>query len=120
MGDSPKKTYLHWDRPLLTSATERLLTDFGERLVDLSDTLLLLPTLPALLTDTVRLPPLPRDTAHSIDESPTHTAVPALLKPARPLSELTTTPYPAPTTLTFTLPVVPIFTPTALLMDAAS
>ena len=44
MGDSPKKTYLHWDRPLLTSATERLLTDSGERLVDLSDTLLLLPT----------------------------------------------------------------------------
>ena len=28
----------------MTSATERLLTDFGERLVDLSDTLLLLPT----------------------------------------------------------------------------
>jgi len=44
MGDFPKKTYLHWDRPLLTSATEWLLGDSRERLVDLSDTLLLLAT----------------------------------------------------------------------------
>ena len=44
MGDSPKKTYLPWGRPLLSSATEWLLADSDERLVDLSDTLLLLPT----------------------------------------------------------------------------
>ena len=44
MGDSPKKTYLPWGRPLLSSATEWLLADSDERLVDLSDRLLLLPT----------------------------------------------------------------------------
>ena len=44
MGDSPKKTYFPWGRPLLSSATEWLLADSDERLVDLSDGLLLLPT----------------------------------------------------------------------------
>ena len=44
MGADPKTTYLTWDKPLLTSATEWLLADSGERLADLSDTMLLLPT----------------------------------------------------------------------------
>ena len=44
MGELPNKSYLNWDKPLLSSATEWLLSGCEDRLADLSDTLLLLPT----------------------------------------------------------------------------
>ncbi|RTZ69554.1 MAG: hypothetical protein DSZ35_02325 [Verrucomicrobia bacterium] len=44
MGVAPKITYLTWDKPLLTSATEWLLADESSDSADLSATLLLLPT----------------------------------------------------------------------------
>ena len=44
MGVAPKTTYLTWDKPLLTSATEWLLADVSSNSADLSTTLLLLPT----------------------------------------------------------------------------
>ncbi|MCH2593939.1 MAG: hypothetical protein MKZ85_13090, partial [Pedosphaera sp.] len=44
MGVAPKRTYLTWDKPLLTSATEWLLAKVSSNSADLSATLLLLPT----------------------------------------------------------------------------
>ena len=44
MGELPKKHYLNWDRPLLSLSTEWLLSLSSERSLDLSDTLILLPT----------------------------------------------------------------------------
>ncbi|MEE2614293.1 MAG: PD-(D/E)XK nuclease family protein [Verrucomicrobiota bacterium] len=44
MGELPKKHYLNWDRPLLSLSAEWLLSLSSERSLDLSDTLLLLPT----------------------------------------------------------------------------
>ena len=41
---TPKTTYLNWDKPLLTLATEWLLTGESAAVADLSETLLLLPT----------------------------------------------------------------------------
>ena len=44
MGKLPKKHYLNWDSPLLSLSAEWLLSLSSERSLDLSDTLLLLPT----------------------------------------------------------------------------
>ena len=44
MGELPKKHYLDWDRPLLSLSTEWLISLSSERSLDLSDTLILLPT----------------------------------------------------------------------------
>ena len=44
MEEFPKKHYLTWDRPLLSLSAEWLLSLSSERSLDLSDTLLLLPT----------------------------------------------------------------------------
>ena len=44
MGAAPKTTYLPWDKPLLTSASEWLLAGETSGTADLSATLLLLPT----------------------------------------------------------------------------
>ncbi len=44
MGELPKKTFLNWDRPLLSLSTEWLLDLSSNQLLDLSDSLLLLPT----------------------------------------------------------------------------
>ena len=44
MAAAPKTTYLTWDKPLLTSATQWLLADESSDSADLSATLLLLPT----------------------------------------------------------------------------
>ena len=44
MGAAPKTTYLPWDRPLLSSASEWLLAGETGGTADLSATLLLMPT----------------------------------------------------------------------------
>ena len=44
MGELPKKHYLDWDSPLLSLSTEWLISLSSKRSLDLSDTLILLPT----------------------------------------------------------------------------